>query len=42
VGPGAWEVGIRYAELDFDSDRPLNLFNGNLAQIPVSQILSRL
>jgi phosphate-selective porin len=34
MGPGAWEVGVRYAELDFDSDSPLNFFNGNLAQIP--------
>jgi phosphate-selective porin OprO/OprP len=34
LGPGAWEVGIRYAELDFHSNSPLNFFNGNLAQIP--------
>ena len=29
-------MGIRYAELDFDSDSPLNFFNGDLApaQIP--------
>jgi phosphate-selective porin OprO and OprP len=37
MGPGAWEVGIRYAELDFDSDSPVNFFNGNLAQIPGGQ-----
>jgi phosphate-selective porin len=36
MGPGAWEVGVRFASLDFDSDSPLNFFNGNLApaQIP--------
>jgi phosphate-selective porin OprO/OprP len=34
VGPGAWEVGVRYAELDFDSDDPVNFFDGNLARIP--------
>ena len=30
-GPGAWEVGIRYAELTFESDDPVNFFDGNLA-----------
>lgn len=30
-GSGAWEVGIRYAELTFESDDPVNFFNGNLA-----------
>jgi phosphate-selective porin OprO and OprP len=34
MGPGAWEVGLRYAELDFDSDDPVNFFDGNLATIP--------
>jgi phosphate-selective porin OprO/OprP len=34
VGSGAWEAGIRYAELDFDSDDPVNFFDGNLARIP--------
>ena len=37
MGPGAWEVGLRYAELDFDSDSPVNFFNGNLAQVPGGQ-----
>jgi phosphate-selective porin OprO/OprP len=32
-GPGAWELGLRYADLDFRSDDPVNLF-GNLARIP--------
>jgi phosphate-selective porin OprO/OprP len=30
-GPGAWELGIRYAELTFRSDDPVNFFDGNLA-----------
>jgi phosphate-selective porin OprO and OprP len=36
MGPGGWEVGVHFASLDFDSDSPLNFFNGNLApaQIP--------
>ena len=29
-GPGAWELGIRYADLTFSSDDPVNFFNGNL------------
>jgi phosphate-selective porin OprO and OprP len=33
-GLGAFEIGIRYAELDFESDDPLNFFDGNLARIP--------
>jgi len=33
-GPGAWELGIRYAELTFESDDPVNFFDGNLARIP--------
>jgi phosphate-selective porin OprO/OprP len=30
-GFGAFEVGIRWAELDFRSDDPVNFFDGNLA-----------
>jgi phosphate-selective porin OprO/OprP len=33
-GPGAWEVGFRYADLAFRSDDPVNFFDGNLARIP--------
>jgi phosphate-selective porin OprO and OprP len=33
-GLGAFEVGIRYAELDFDSDDPVNFFDGSLTRIP--------
>jgi phosphate-selective porin OprO/OprP len=33
-GPGAWELGLRYAELKFHSDDPVNFFDGNLARIP--------
>jgi len=33
-GPGAWEVGFRYADLSFSSDDPVNFFNGNLTSIP--------
>jgi phosphate-selective porin OprO/OprP len=33
-GLGAFEVGIRYAELDFDSDDPVNFFDGSLSRIP--------
>ena len=33
-GPGAWEVGFRYADLSFSSDAPVNFFNGNLTSIP--------
>lgn len=34
MGPGAWEIGIRYAELDFESDDPLNFFDRDLSRIP--------
>ena len=34
MGLGAWEAGIRRAELDFKSDDPLNFFDGILARIP--------
>jgi hypothetical protein len=34
MGPGAWEVGFRFAELTFRSDDPVNFFDGNLARIP--------
>ena len=34
LGPGAWELGIRYAELTFRSDDPVNFFDGNLTRIP--------
>lgn len=33
-GPGAWELGIRYAALTFKSDDPVNFFDGNLTRIP--------
>jgi phosphate-selective porin len=33
-GPGAWELGIRYADLSFSSDDPVNFFDGNLTRIP--------
>ena len=33
-GPGAWELGVRYADLTFRSDDPVNFFDGNLARIP--------
>ncbi len=33
-GPGAWELGIRYAKLTFRSDDPVNFFDGNLPRIP--------
>jgi phosphate-selective porin OprO/OprP len=33
-GLGAWELGIRYAELRFRSDDPVNFFDGNLTKIP--------
>lgn len=32
-GAGAWEVGIRYAELTFESDDPVNFFDGNLTSV---------
>jgi phosphate-selective porin OprO/OprP len=32
-GPGAWQVGVRYAELAFSSDDPVDFFDGNLAAI---------
>lgn len=34
IGLGAWEVGFRYAELTFDSDDPVNFFDGNLSLMP--------
>jgi len=34
LGPGAWELGIRYAKLTFRSDDPVNFFDGNLTRIP--------
>jgi hypothetical protein len=40
MGPGAWEVGIRCAELDFDSDDPVNFFDGNRASIPAGVVLA--
>jgi phosphate-selective porin OprO/OprP len=30
LGPGAWEVGLRYAQLDFRSDDPVDFFDGNI------------
>lgn len=33
MGPGAWEVGVRYAELDFESDDPIDFADGNLSLI---------
>jgi phosphate-selective porin OprO and OprP len=33
-GPGALELGFRYAELRFRSDDPVNFFDGNLTRIP--------
>jgi phosphate-selective porin OprO and OprP len=33
-GPGAWELGLRYADLAFRSDDPVNFFDGNLTRIP--------
>jgi phosphate-selective porin OprO/OprP len=30
LGPGAWEVGVRYAQLDFTSDDPVDFFDGNI------------
>ena len=34
VGLGAWEVGVRFAELKFSSDDPVIFFDGNLSRIP--------
>lgn len=31
MGPGAWEVALRWAELAFDSDDPVDFFDGNIA-----------
>jgi phosphate-selective porin OprO and OprP len=33
-GLGAFEVGFRYAELEFRSDDPVNFFDANLSRIP--------
>jgi phosphate-selective porin OprO/OprP len=33
-GPGAWELGLRYADLAFRSADPVNFFDGTLARIP--------
>ncbi|HLC40948.1 MAG TPA: porin [Methylomirabilota bacterium] len=30
MGPGAWEFALRYAELKFDSDSPLDFFDGSV------------
>jgi phosphate-selective porin OprO and OprP len=30
MGPGAWEVAVRYAQLTFESDDPLDFFDGNI------------
>jgi phosphate-selective porin OprO and OprP len=35
MGLGAWEAGIRYAELDFDSKDAVNFFDGNLPEFRV-------
>jgi phosphate-selective porin OprO/OprP len=29
-GPGAWELALRYAELSFESDDPVDFFDGNV------------
>jgi phosphate-selective porin OprO and OprP len=37
IGPGAWELALRYSALNFRSNDPLNFFNGNISspsQIP--------
>jgi phosphate-selective porin OprO and OprP len=34
AGLGAWELGVRFAELKFSSDDPVNFFDGNLSKIP--------
>jgi phosphate-selective porin OprO/OprP len=31
MGPGAWELGLRYAQLTFDSNSPLDFFDGSVA-----------
>jgi phosphate-selective porin OprO and OprP len=30
IGPGAWELAVRYARLKFESDSPLDFFDGNI------------
>jgi phosphate-selective porin OprO/OprP len=29
-GPGAWQLGVRFAHLDFSSDDPVDFFDGNI------------
>jgi phosphate-selective porin OprO/OprP len=29
-GPGAWQLGVRYAQLDFESDDPVDFFDGSV------------
>jgi len=30
LGPGAWELAVRYQGLEFDSDDPMDFFDGNI------------
>ncbi len=32
-GPGAWELALRYAQLTFRSDDPVNFFDGNISSL---------